>query len=60
MGRLIPVFEEQDGRMLFQGKFKDENSGKKGYLEVGLMSPDVGVSTKTEAHFVSTPQDNRS
>lgn len=57
MGRLIPVFEDNEGRMLFQGKFKDEDSGRRGYLEVGPLSHDSNVTTQTEIFFVSTAKE---
>lgn len=53
MGRLIPVFEEQDGRMLFQGKFKDEDTNERGYLETAVeTTPTAEGSSVRAATFV--------
>jgi hypothetical protein len=57
MGRLIPVFEKDDqNRMLFQGKFKDEDTGLLGYLEVMIMpgTPE-GARVTSPSQFVHEP-----
>jgi hypothetical protein len=56
MGRLIPVFEEKPGRgRLFEGKFKDEESGRVGYLEIGSSNSNFPEIVTTLPHFVSGP-----
>jgi hypothetical protein len=57
MGRLIPIFEQDSsGRMLWQGKFKDEDSGLIGYLDVMLMpGTHEAARVTTPAQFVHEP-----
>ena len=38
MGKLIPVFEDTGRGKLFEGLFRDEESGKVGHLEVAMIA----------------------
>lgn len=34
MGRLIPIFEDRSGARIFDGRWRDEETGREGYLIV--------------------------
>jgi hypothetical protein len=55
MGRLVPIFDpDADGRMIFDGQFRDEESGRVGHLEVTAIGlPEMRIVAATA--FVSEP-----
>jgi hypothetical protein len=59
MGRLIPIFEpDADGRMIFEGQFRDDESGRVGHLEVTALGlPELRIVAA--AAFVSEATERR-